>query len=219
LIKRNTEEKIFSLEGKLTVRSLGHAEWWDPLTGKSDQAVVLSQNEDSICVALYLTRREGRVLAINPQRVPILQKFCNFCYDWKEKRVIQTLNISTGWKLYEKETEAILAENLIDWTTLERYNTFSGTLVYERMLDVTPQMLESGTWTLDLGEVHDFAEVFCNGKSCGVRLWGPFRFELSLKPGLNRLRIEVTNSMANRMESKSLPSGMLGPVALEKNDF
>lgn len=77
-------------------------------------------------------------------------------------------------------------------------------------------MLEGGIWTLDLGEVHDFAEVFCNGKSCGVRLWGPFRFELPLKPGLNRLRVAVTNSIANRMEGASLPSGMLGPVVLEQ---
>jgi len=210
------------IKGKLTVRSLGQAEWWEPLTGKSEQAVILAQNEDSICasqqfasqttVALRLERREGRVLALNPQRVPLLQP------DGKEKRVLQTRDISTDWNLCEKETEAILAENLIDWTTLEGYKTFSGTVVYEKTLDVTTQMLGSGTWTLDLGEVHDFAAVFCNGKSCGVRLWGPFRFELSLKPGLNRLRVEVTNSMANRLEGVSLPAGMQGPVVLEQSE-
>ena len=198
------------VEGRLTLRSLGHAEWWDPLTGKSTQAVVLEKHEDSICVALSLEQREGRVLAINPQLAPLLQP------DWQPPRVVQILDISEDWNLYQKETELMLVKQLIDWTTLEGYSTFSGTIVYEKMLDVTPQMLEGGTWTLDLGEVHDFAELCCNGTSCGVRLWKPFRFELPLKPGLNQLRVAVTNSMANRMEGASLPSGMLGPVVLEQ---
>ncbi|MFQ6040276.1 MAG: glycosyl hydrolase [Candidatus Poribacteria bacterium] len=218
-----TNEGGNPIEGKLTVRSLGHTEWWDPLAGKSDQAIVPAQHEDSICVALRLERREARVLSINPQRAPILQPA------WREERVIQRFDISTGWKftppaprtqgVHWEEIEVILSEELIDWTTLEGYSNFSVTVVYEKTLDVTPQMLESGTWMLGLGEVHDFAEVFCNGISCGVRLWGPFRFELPLKPGLNKLRVEVTNSMANRMEGASLPSGMLGPVVLEKIEF
>ena len=162
-----------------------------------------------MCVALHLERREGRVLAIHPQRAPLLQP------DWHPRCVGQTLDLSTGWKLRHPETGGMLTEHLIDWTSLEGYATFSGTLVYENTLDGSPQMLEQGTWTLDLGEVHDFAEVFCNGISCGVRLWAPFRFELPLKSGLNRLRVAVTNSMANRMEGAALPSGMLGPVVLE----
>lgn len=53
----NTNEGANLIDGELTVRSFRHAEWWDPLTGKSEPAVVLSQNEDSICVALHLERR------------------------------------------------------------------------------------------------------------------------------------------------------------------
>jgi len=207
-----TNEGGEPIEGRLTVRSVGHAEWWNPLTGKSDQAVVLAQNEDAMCVALCLERREGRVLAINPQRAPILQP------GQKEQRVVRTLDISEGWKLYHPETEKMLSEQLIDWTTLEGYNAFSGTLVYEKTLDVTTQMLESGSFSIDLGDVCDFAEVFCNDTSCGVRLWQPFQFEVPLKPGLNRLRVAVTNSMANRMEGASLPSGMLGAVVLEQTE-
>jgi len=69
-------------------------------------------------------------------------------------------------------------------------------------------MLEKGKWTLDLGEVHDFAEVFCNSQSCGVKLWGPFRFELPLKIGANIIQVAVTNSLANQMDDLALPSGM-----------
>jgi len=209
-----TNEEGNSVEGRLTVRSVGRAEWWDPLTGESNPAVVLEGNEDSICVTLRLERREGRVLAINLQNTPVLQP------DWQPPRMLQTLDISDGWKLCNAETGEVLSEKLIDWTKLEGYDRFSGTLVYEKELNVTPQMLDNGTWRLDLGKVYDFAEVFCNDISCGVRLWVPFRFPafssvgLALKPGINRLRVAITNSMANRMGGESLPSGMLGPVAL-----
>ncbi len=166
-----------------------------------------------MCVALHLDRREGRVLAIDPQRAPLLQP------DWKSRRVVQTLEFSEGWKL-QAQTGETLAEELIDWTTLVETAAFSGTLVYENTLDVSPGMGARGTWTLDLGEMRDFAEVFLNGDSCGVRLWAPFRFELPLKPGRNILRVAVTNSMFNQMEAgragdSPLPSGMLGPVRLE----
>ena len=201
------------IAGRLTVRSIGLAEWWDPLTGKSDPAVVLTQHEDTMGVALHLERREGRILAIDPQRAPILQP------DWKPRRVGQTLDFSEGWKLQTKTGEP-LAEQLIDWTTLTEHTTFSGTLFYENTVDVSHEMRAQKTWTLDLGEVRDFAEVFLNGDSRGVRLWAPFRFELPLKPGRNTVRVGVTNSMFNQMEggragNSPLPSGMLGPVRLE----
>ena len=34
---------------------------------------------------------------------------------------------------------------------------------------------------LDLGRVHDMAEVWVNGKPIGKRLWLPYRFDLSGK--------------------------------------
>jgi len=174
---------------------------------------VLTQHEDTMGVALHLERREGRILGIDPQRAPILQP------DWKPRRVGQTLDFSEGWKLQTKTGEP-LAEQLIDWTTLTEYTTFSGTLFYENTVDVSHEMRAQKTWTLDLGEVRDFAEVFLNGDSRGVRLWAPFRFELPLKPGRNTVRVGVTNSMFNQMEggragNSPLPSGMLGPVRLE----
>jgi hypothetical protein len=135
--------------------------------------------------------------------------------------VVQPLEFSKGWTL-QTETGEPLVEELIDWTILEGYATFSGTLFYENTLDVSHEMRAQGTWTLDLGEVRDFAEVSLNGDSCGVRLWAPFRFELPLKPGSNSLRVAVTNSMFNRMEAgragnSPLSSGMLGPVRLHKS--
>jgi len=210
-----TNEGSNTVQGELIVQTVGQAEWWDALTGKSVPAVVLKKQKNLFSVALNLSPRESRILAINPKAEPVLQP------DWSPMNVVQTLDLSKGWKLYNPDTKELLAESLIDWTTLDGYDKFSGTLIYEKEVEISSQhMIQDGKYILDLGEVHDFAEVCCNGKSCSVRLWKPFRFEVPLKKGFNSLNIAVTNSMANRMKDAALPSGMLGPVTLEliKND-
>jgi len=70
--------------------------------------------------------------------------------------------------------------------------------------------------TLDLGEVREFAEVEVNGQQVGVRLWPPYRFDITgaLKKGNNRLRIGVTNTRANELTDEKLSSGLIGPVRL-----
>ena len=116
---------------------------------------------------------------------------------------------------------------------------FSGTAVYR-----TTFFLESGFPVgdapiyLDLGSVKNIAEVFVNGKPCGVLWKAPFRTEdLSgaMRPGKNSLEIKVTNLWRNRMigdvqpgethpvtairrfykaGDSLLPSGLLGPAKL-----
>ena len=205
-----TNEGGDTIQGKLTVSRVGHAEWWHPLTGESTPSPVLAKQDNSMCIPIRLERRQGMALAIDPEGKP------NLAPNARPASVIQTMDISTGWKLLHPETGKVLANDLVDWTTLEGYGKFSGTLVYEKTLDITAQTLDSSEWTVNLGTVHDFAEVFCNGVSCGVKLWGPFQFRIPLETGSNALRVEVTNSMANRMNDATLPSGMMGPVTIEK---
>lgn len=199
-----------TIEGEIIINSFGLAEWWDPLTGEAIPCTAIAKNDGSIRVPFRLERRQGMVLAVDPESSPVANPNAQLT------SIAQTIDISTGWKIRNPEAGNIIAEDLIDWTKLEGYESFSGTLVYERSLNITPQMLGSGSWRLDLGEVCDFAEVFCNDSACGVKLWGPFRFELPLKQGSNKLQIHVTNSMANRMENAALPSGILGQIILEK---
>ena len=56
-------------------------------------------------------------------------------------------------------------------------------------------------WQLDLGDVRESARVRLNGRSLGT-LWSrPFRVRAgqALRPGENRLEVEVTNLAANRI--------------------
>jgi hypothetical protein len=114
---------------------------------------------------------------------------------------------------------------------------YSGTGTYTRTLDVPAAWLAGGAdlW-LDLGEVHELAEVSVNGRPLGVVWKAPFRVNLAgaVRAGANELKIAVTNLWPNRLigdaqadadtkygytvpvfyqaDAPLLPSGLLGPV-------
>ena len=79
-----------------------------------------------------------------------------------------------------------------------------------------PAALDGSAALLELGDVRETAWVFLNGKPAGSLLWPPYRLRVEqfLRPGRNELTLVVTNTMANRLEPGSLPSGLLGPVRL-----
>ncbi|MGB4727210.1 MAG: glycosylhydrolase-like jelly roll fold domain-containing protein, partial [Thermogutta sp.] len=117
---------------------------------------------------------------------------------------------------------------------------YSGTAIYETEFTCTDQDLSAhGThlW-LDLGLVRELAEVFVNGRSCGVVWAPPFRVDLAgaVRAGKNELRIEVVNFWPNRIigdaslppekrltrtnirkltpDTALMPSGIFGPVQI-----
>lgn len=75
---------------------------------------------------------------------------------------------------------------------------FSGTMTYEKDLDLTPAMLKHGL-LLDCGTVGVVAEAWLNGESIGSRAWSPFVFNMTphAHVGRNRLRVLVANTEAN----------------------
>ncbi|MBR4502086.1 MAG: hypothetical protein IKP22_09380 [Clostridia bacterium] len=96
----------------------------------------------------------------------------------------------------------------------EDLRLFSGTVKYSCVIT---SGRPSAHPALDLGRVRETAEVFVNGRPAGVRLWGPFRFDLTglLKEGENTLEILVTNTPAPKMDGVSLPFGLAGPVTAQ----
>jgi hypothetical protein len=86
---------------------------------------------------------------------------------------------------------------------------FSGTATYSKTVQAPAAWFRPGQriW-IDLGKVRDIAEVKVNGKSAGLTWAPPYRVDVSaaLKPGANRLEIEVTNQWTNRqMGDRLLP--------------
>jgi hypothetical protein len=133
--------------------------------------------------------------------------------------------------------EGVLAlDRLAPWNASDipgvRY--FSGTATYRKTFRVDGPL--PARTILDLGDVRDVARVTLNGQPLGIGWKPPYRFDLRnhLRPGDNRIDIEVTNLWVNRLVGDAQPgavkvtraegiyaanaplreSGMLGPVRL-----
>ncbi|MGQ9590332.1 MAG: glycosylhydrolase-like jelly roll fold domain-containing protein, partial [Planctomycetota bacterium] len=79
---------------------------------------------------------------------------------------------------------------------------YSGRALYATSFDLAPAHLAPGTRLfVDLGRVGYCAEVWLNRKLAGVRVWPPYRVEVTAfaREGENRLEVVVANLLANRM--------------------
>ena len=76
---------------------------------------------------------------------------------------------------------------------------FSGTAAY-RSSFYWDKVATGPVW-LDLGNVANLGEVFVNDVACGIAWTSPYRVRIDsgLRQGENELRIEVTNTWANRL--------------------
>jgi hypothetical protein len=93
---------------------------------------------------------------------------------------------------------------LTSWTasSIPGVKYFSGTAAYIKDLDAPAAWFHPGRHLyLDLGTVRDIAQVQVNGKSAGLVWAPPYLVDVTnaLKPGVNHLRIEVTNEWTNRI--------------------
>lgn len=105
---------------------------------------------------------------------------------------------------------------------------YSGGLTYAQTLQL-PAAYADAPLLLDLGRVKGTAQVTINGRSAGVRIWRPYRFDVTglLRPGANRLEVTVYNTLGPYfgagyptpyVYSGQEASGMYGPVRLLPGD-
>lgn len=220
----------------VTFRVAGReAELWHPDTGTSEPARFQTHGTQTT-VPLTLTPYDS-VFVVFHKKSPKTSRTLPV-------RTWQPVTLLSGpWEVrFPEGSGAPLAATfpaLLSWTAHPDpgIQHFSGTASY-RTTFTAP---EQGSLALNLGTVKELAEVLVNGKSLATLWKPPFRVSLdsALKPGTNTLEIRVTNLWANRMigDEKGiggkrytwattnpyksgpqalLPSGLLGPVILEK---
>lgn len=94
-------------------------------------------------------------------------------------------------------------DTLRSWEGInDTLRTLMGTGIYECRLRLAPADLRDGNdWAIDLGDVRESARVYVNDVFVGCAWAVPYVLQFSnvLRPGLNTLRIEVTNLPANRI--------------------
>jgi hypothetical protein len=137
----------------------------------------------------------------------------------------------------------LIFDKLEDWTKRPEpaVQYFSGTAVYRKTFELADQSAIQNPQSkiyLDLGMVKETAKVRLNGHDLGVAWCHPWRVEITgaIKPGENKLEIEVVNLWPNRLVGdsklpagqrrtrtniqveKALSAGLLGPVQILTNN-
>ncbi len=227
-----TVECTFRVSGK-------QPELWNPVTGEIRKLTNFrSENGRTIiplkfdpCGSYFIVFRE----AISVQ---------NNHTNWSEFQTVQTIKGSWDVSFDPKwgGPQKTIFEQLSDWSLNadKGIKYYSGKATYRKTFDLDDKVKNDAVYYLDLGKVHELAQVRLNGKSVGV-LWSkPFHADITslLKPTGNVLEIDVVNLWPNRLtgdaflpdeekytqtnirkftrHTKLLPSGLLGPVVLKQ---
>lgn len=191
-----------TIAGQLQVAVHGKAEWWNAWTGAMTAACM----DENGCYQLELPRRESVILCVDAARSAETapkpeQKERSFAAlagcDWTVTRMAdgETLNLAADER-----------GCLPGFETLDGWAEYSGWVAYETELTAEENAM------IDLGEAHEMVRVIVNGTEIAHKWWAPYVFELP--EGKLNLRIELCNTLANRLDGKALPSGLMGPVKL-----
>jgi hypothetical protein len=157
------------------------------------------------------------------------------------KGIPEPVSLHGPWRLTLGDKSALALTQLRSWNDLPEGKDYSGWAVYETDFELTSPG-ERIEWELDLGTVHETAEVVLNGIALGSAWKGSriLRCGNALKSGTNHLKVEVGNLWIHRVQSlpkpdrkalaqtfgirwgtygeikpeKIPPSGLLGPVQL-----
>ena len=109
-----------------------------------------------------------------------------------------------------------------DWSEIDGLKAYSGGALYRKILAISADDLRNKI-EIDLGDLVSSGELFVNGKSAGIRLSPPWKFDISslAKPGENKVEVMIYNTLANNYTTipttyrGSIKSGLIGPVQLK----
>ncbi|WP_217604939.1 glycosyl hydrolase [Chitinophaga sp. GbtcB8] len=214
-------------------------ELWDPVTGDIQTAKEWAVEKGRTLLPLQLGPSGSIFIVL---RKSTTQKEQHTGQNWTQPKTLQTL--TGGWQAaFGKRAggpeQSITFSQLQDWSkhTDSTIRYYSGTAAYTKTFD---WKAATGRIWLDVGRVANIAEVTLNGIPCGVAWTAPYRVDITkaLRAGSNELKIEVSNTWANRLigdhnlpeaqrftrttapyrleGSPLLEAGLLGPVTIVK---
>ena len=216
-----------------------HPKVLDPETGldRIPERVFSSKGKAGIDIALgpydvVYVFFEGKRLRPGKNRQKI-RKVINIAGKWDFESRPVLLNPHLVWN-FENIDKGDGFPKKIGLGQWKKYGSphFSGKGIYEK--DIVIERKHTGRkLELDLGDVGLTAKLLVNGREVGIKVWKPFRFDLSghLKAGNNKIRIEVCSSLIEHYSQykelhglhagyggiikSQLKSGLIGPVRLK----
>jgi hypothetical protein len=226
------------LEGKVP-------ELWDAVTGEIMIAKTWRIQNGRTILPIRL-EADGSIFIVLKQATAM--KSDDKGKNWAETKAIQT--IKSDWMVSFDEkaggpAKPVIFNTLTDWSKNQDSSIkyYSGTASYSNTFYWNGTYPNNKRIWLDIGRVANIAKVFVNGIDCGIVWTAPYKVDITkaLRKEQNELRIEVTNTWANRiMGDQRLPehkritntnapfrlegkplleAGLLGPVVLAVDKY
>ncbi len=185
----------FRIDGKVP-------ELWHPDTGLSGPATRWNRKDGRTEVGLDFAPRGSVFVRFRPGPAPALP------VNLPAPKVLGTIPVQGAWKVRFAPEMGVPAEvdfpQLVSWTERPEKDIryYSGIATYRTEVAVPAGLLKPGTRAvIDLGDVKNLVRVTVNGKAF-PELWKPpFACDITsaVKPGQNKIAIEVANLWANRL--------------------
>lgn len=227
---------IFNVSGKTP-------QLWNAIDASIRDLPEFSSTKNTTTVPLKLDKFESVFIVFNNTKATAKTGKLNF----PEPSNITSLN--TPWMVtFDKESsgpaEPIIFNKLIDWSKSDdkRIAYYSGKAIYNNSF-VFEKPKNKERIFLNLGSVIALAKVKINGKNLGGVWTAPYKVDITdaVINGKNEVEIKVVNTWVNRLigdsklpkEQRKLwtiynpyetggelhPSGLLGPVSVEKINY
>jgi len=223
-------------------------ELWDPLNGEIRPLNGFAVKNDQTTVPLRLAPLQSVILffkngTAQKNLVKDLDVNLNF------PKPLTQVAINTPWKVRFDEALSgpkapVIFESLTDWTKRpeDAIKYYAGTAIYNNTFKAKKAATGEKVY-LNIGALNGMAKVKVNGKYIGGIWTAPWKIDIgeALKNGKNILEISVVNNWMNRLigdsklpiaerktatfvnpyrsDSSLQPSGLIGPVMVEKVKF
>ncbi|KQV27079.1 glycoside hydrolase [Massilia sp. Root335] len=190
------------------------AAWIDPDSGRMTAATLPAR--------LDLAPYESRVLVLAdalpaaPAPAPVAA-------------TTEMADLGHGWNLkFPGRAQAVRLDALRSWTDIDATRYFSGVATYDKEVELTAAQLKSRRIVLDFGPgtplastpkvpagmramyespVREAAQVVVNGRRAGAVWHPPYALDVTafLRPGRNRIEVQVGNLALNALAGHALP--------------
>ena len=218
----NTSNARRETTGTFRVAGLD-AEWWDPVSGDMTRATPSPAAAATVSVPVALEPYESKILVFHRRGSSATRPPAA-----RTARPIE-LDLSENWEVrFRPGDPAVRMAALRSWTDDPATRDFSGVATYSKAFTVPNAMLAAGTVVrLDLGTpravasqpmrngmrawldppVREAAVVYLNDRRAGAVWTSPYSLDVTtfVRPGANRLRIDVGNLAVNHMAARALP--------------
>ena len=189
------------VDGYITLATSARAVMiFDPMTGKTGEAMIRPNEQGTIDVRLQL--EPGQSILLKTFNKPIEAE------DWTYVRSYgEPICFERGWSISFPQSVPAIEEHfdtdqLTAWTSLPdprtKINSAMGRYTFRFTIEDPTQADE---WMLDLGDVRESAIVHLNGERIATLATIPYRTTIGrwLKQGENLLEVDVKNLHANRI--------------------